>query len=195
MEVKMDIAGRWAVDDKWDKAAALVASRRYRLAMNRLKQLVVKRLFELTKMNMSGTGYKLRKHIAKALQTRSKTIRAALQRYNEAAMSFSPPRHQLTWQEVIDFTFLSDFDILRDPERNAAIRPWATPGARELMDTYFKIKCVREEIKRLNIEIHRFVTYIMDKKVFLLVKEAEVQEMDPDLAFFLRRYRLQWGAL
>ncbi|KAJ6501298.1 hypothetical protein DFH09DRAFT_944884 [Mycena vulgaris] len=160
----MDITVHCAVDDEWDKAAALVASRHYRLAMNRLEQLVVKRLFELTKMNMSGTG----------ICAKKKPFRAALQRYIEAAMSFSPPRHQLTWQEVIDFTFLSDFDILRDPERNAAIRPWATPGARELMDTYFKIKCVREEIKRLNIEIHRFVTYIMDKKVFLLVKEAEV---------------------
>ncbi|KAF7371636.1 hypothetical protein MVEN_00019100 [Mycena venus] len=194
MEVKMDITVRWMVDDEeWEKAATLVASRRYRLAVNRLEQLVVKRLFELTKMNMSGTGYKLRKHIAKALQTRSKTIRAALHRYNEAAKSFSPPRHQLTWQEVIDFTFLSDFDILQDPEGNAAIRPWATPGARELMDTYFKIKRAREEIDRLNIEICQLVTYIKDEKEFLLSKEAEVRQTDPDLAFFIRCYHLQRG--
>ncbi|KAJ7794046.1 hypothetical protein B0H14DRAFT_2309413, partial [Mycena olivaceomarginata] len=161
MEKKMDILVRWTVDDEeYENAEALVASRHYRLALNKLEELVIKRLFELTKMNMSGTGYKLRKHIAKALQTRSKTIRTALGRYNAAATSLDPPRRTLKWEEVVEFTFLSDFDLLRDPEGNAAIRPWATPAARALMDTHFKILRAKEEIQHLNIEIRRLVTYI-----------------------------------
>lgn len=139
------------------------------------------------------TGYKLRKHIAKALQTRSRTIRAALDRYNAAAAALDPPRRTLSWSEVIDFTFLADFDILRDPEGNAALRPWATPGARELMDTHFKIERAKEEIHRLNIEIRRLVTYIQDERVFLLAKEAEVRESNPQLAFFIGKYRMQRG--
>ncbi|KAJ7703810.1 hypothetical protein B0H14DRAFT_2647720 [Mycena olivaceomarginata] len=163
---------------------ALVASRHYRLAPNKLEELVIKRLFELTKMTMSGTGYKLRKHIAKALQTRSKTIRTALVRYNAAATSLDPPRCTVKWEEVVEFTFLPDFDLLRDLEGNAAIRPWATPAARALMDTHFKILRAKEEIQRLNIKIRRLVTYIRDEWDFLVAKEEEIRETDPDLAFF-----------
>ncbi|KAJ7892561.1 hypothetical protein B0H14DRAFT_3081486 [Mycena olivaceomarginata] len=189
MEKKMDILVRWTVDDEeYENAEALVASRHYRLALNKLEELVIKRLFELTKMNMSGTGYKLRKHIAKALQTRSKTIRTALGRYNAAATSLDPPRRTLKWEEVVEFTFLSDFDLLRDPEGNAVIRPWATPAARALMDTHFKILRAKEEIQRLNIEIRRLVTYIRDERDFLVAKEEEIRETDPDLAFFRGRF-------
>ncbi|KAJ7825761.1 hypothetical protein B0H14DRAFT_3088555 [Mycena olivaceomarginata] len=149
MEKKMDILVRWTVDDEeYNNAEALVASRHYCLALNKLEELVIKRLFELTKMNMSGTGYKLRKHIAKALQTRSKTIRTALGRYNAAATSLDPPCRTLKWEEVVEFTFLSDFDLLRDPEGNAAI-------------------------------------YERD---FLVAKEEEIRETDPDLAFFRGRF-------
>ncbi|KAJ7302857.1 hypothetical protein DFH08DRAFT_918854 [Mycena albidolilacea] len=194
MEKKMDILVRWTVDDEeYENAEALVASRHYRLALNKLEELVIKRLFELTKMNMSGTGYKLRKHIAKALQTRSKTIRTALGRYNAAATSLDPPRRTLKWEEVVEFTFLSDFDLLRDPEGNAAIRPWATPATRALMDTHFKILRATEEIQRLNIEIRRLVTYIRDERDFLVAKEEEIRETDPDLAFFVHRYRMERG--
>lgn len=99
----------------------------------------------------------------------------------------------MTWKEVIEYTFLSDFDILRDPEGNAALLPWATPAARQLMDTHFKIQRAKEEIQRLNIEIRRFVTYMKDEKEFLVKKEQEVRLVDPDMAFFVRRYRHQRG--
>ncbi|KAJ7835428.1 hypothetical protein B0H13DRAFT_2240085 [Mycena leptocephala] len=163
MEAKMGIEDRWT-------------RRTIPGAVNKLEELVVKRLFELTKMNMSGTGYKL-----------------PLDRYNAAAAALDPPRRTLSWSEVIDFTFLADFDILRDPEGNAALRPWATPGARELMDTHFKIERAKEEIHRLNIEIRRLVTYIRDERVFLLAKEVEVRETDSHLAIFIGKYRMQRG--
>ncbi|KAJ7829012.1 hypothetical protein B0H14DRAFT_3088175 [Mycena olivaceomarginata] len=194
MEKKMDILVRWTVDDEeYENAEALVASRHYRLALNKLEELVIKRLFELTKMNMSGTGYKLRKHIAKALQTRSKTIRTALGRYNAAATLAGSSLPHLEVGRGGGVHFLSDFDLLRDPEGNAAIRPWATPAARALMDTHFKILRAKEEIQRLNIEIRRLVTYIRDERDFLVAKEEEIRETDPDLAFFVHRYRMERG--
>ncbi|KAJ7206409.1 hypothetical protein GGX14DRAFT_643658 [Mycena pura] len=83
--------------------------------------------------------------------------------------------------------------ILRDPEGSAALLAWSNPLARALLDGHFKIQRAKEEIKRLNIEIRRFVTYMWDEKVFLLKKEAELTVEDPDLAFFVRRYRNQRG--
>ncbi|KAJ7430044.1 hypothetical protein B0H11DRAFT_2180943 [Mycena galericulata] len=188
-ERKLDVATRWTPDSKeWADAARLVSTRRYRICVDRLELLVVKRLFELTKMNMSQTGYKLRRHIAKALQVRSKPIHNALNRYNLAAKALNPPRRTLSWAEVINYTFLSGFDILWDADGNAALRPWATPGAWQLMDSYFKIERAKEEIQRLNIEIRRFVTYMRDEREFLVKKEAEVRAENPDLAFFRGRF-------
>ncbi|KAJ7104929.1 hypothetical protein C8R44DRAFT_639760, partial [Mycena epipterygia] len=57
MERKMEIVTRWVPEGaKWRQAATLVSTRCYRLCVDKLELLVVKRLFELTKMNMSQTG-------------------------------------------------------------------------------------------------------------------------------------------
>ncbi|KAJ7893040.1 hypothetical protein B0H13DRAFT_1886533 [Mycena leptocephala] len=146
-------------------------------AVNKLEELVVKWLFELTKMNMSGTGYKLRKHIAKALQTQSRTIQAALGRYNAAAAALDPPRCTLSWSEVIDFTFLVDFDILRDPEGNAALRPWVTPGARELMDTYFKIEPTQRDQMDIEEEEGKTTAVAAELECGRLAQEREKRMM------------------
>ncbi|KAJ6551057.1 hypothetical protein DFH09DRAFT_1086373 [Mycena vulgaris] len=172
-EAKMGIDPRWTLESKeWEDVALLVSRRRYRLSINQLEALVLKRMFELTKMNMSGTGrndiapalslesnkspgYKMRKHIAKALQSRSQAIRNGLARYNAAAAALVPPARSLTWTEVIDYTFLSEWDLLQDPEGNAQLLPWATPAARLVLDIYFKIERAREEIEHRNVEIRR----------------------------------------
>ncbi|KAJ3885175.1 hypothetical protein GG344DRAFT_70767 [Lentinula edodes] len=59
-------------------------------------------------------GYKMRKHIAKAMKTRSKSIQAAIKAYNEAAAALRPPRCIIQWEEVLDLIFLSEFDLLHD---------------------------------------------------------------------------------
>lgn len=57
MELQMGIEVRWeSTSPQWDEAATLVSTRRYRLAVNRLEMLVIQRMFELTKMNLSQTG-------------------------------------------------------------------------------------------------------------------------------------------
>jgi hypothetical protein len=93
------------------------------------------------------SGYKVRKHIAEALQVRSKAIQSALQHYNLAALALGPPRQHLSWEEVIDYAFLADFDILQDPTGNATIRAWADPAARQVLDSYHKLKRAKEEIQ------------------------------------------------
>lgn len=57
LEMRMDIAVRWTPGSgKWLATEALLERRNYQKALDRLESLVVARMFELTKMNMSQTG-------------------------------------------------------------------------------------------------------------------------------------------
>ncbi|KAK6975041.1 hypothetical protein R3P38DRAFT_3335209 [Favolaschia claudopus] len=193
-ETRLDIQERWERDSaEWQEAAGLVATRRYRNAVDKLERLVLQRIFEFAKVGQPGLAYKIRSHIANALRVRSRAIRTALDKYNIAASTLIPPGRQLEWKDVIDYAFLAEFDIIRDVSRHETAREWATPAARELLDRYHKLKRAKEEITRLNIEIKRFVTYMRDERRFLLKKEKEIHATDPHLAFFIGRYRDQRG--
>ncbi|KAK0209944.1 hypothetical protein IW262DRAFT_1450714 [Armillaria fumosa] len=172
---------RWIVgSEKWRENEQRVAMRTYRRCLDRLEGLVVACIFELTKMNMSHTGYKMRKHIGKALKARSQAIRTALSQYNAAAAALSPPRPPLQWDRVVEYAFLADFDLLQD---------WATPAGRQAMDTYFKIHRVKEEIKHLNIEIRRVITYMRTEDAYLHQREAAITDTDATLALQISLYR------
>ena len=57
LEIKLGIVNRWVpADDEWKQAAVMVGKRRYQRCLDSLEGLVVARMFELTKMNMSQTG-------------------------------------------------------------------------------------------------------------------------------------------
>ncbi|KAJ6470196.1 hypothetical protein C8R47DRAFT_988867 [Mycena vitilis] len=186
---------RWTPgSEEWSEAAVMVANCRYQRALDNLQLLVIARLFELTKCNMSGTGYKMRKHFAKALQARSRTIKTAIEQYNTAAGALEEPREPLSWEEVVEYTFLSDFDLLRLSRHDIRSEGWAQPGGREAMDQYFKLLRADEEIERLNIEIRRLITYMRDEEVFLLRQETCVLATHgPALAHQVALYRMQQG--
>lgn len=139
------------------------------------------------------TGYKLRKHIAKALQARSQAIRHALDKYNIAASALFPPRSHLSWNDVVEYAFLADFDLLRDTRQDIRDRPWATPAGRLSMDRHFKLERAREEIQRLNIEIPRVITYMRDEDAFLRRKEKEIRMYDNGLAHQVLLHRRERG--
>jgi hypothetical protein len=210
LERKLEVVERWTSErPEWGAAAVLVGKRRYQRCLDSLEGLIVSRMFELTKMNLSQTGtsssylfntflctlvgYKLRKHIAKALQARSQAIRNALEKYNNAASALSPPRPHLSWNDVVEYAFLADFDLLRDTRRDIRDRPWATPACRLAMDRYFKLERAREEIQRLNIEILRVITYLCDEDVFLKKKEDEIRLYDSSLAHQVSLHRRERG--
>ncbi|KAJ7204100.1 hypothetical protein GGX14DRAFT_569699 [Mycena pura] len=195
MEVRMSIAVRWVADsEEWMDAAIMVRRRRYQRALDHLQGLIIARMFELTKMNMSGTGYKLRRHIAKALQARSRAVQTAVANYNNAASRLSPPRDELSWEQVVDYAFLSDFDLLRDGREDIRNEPWAKPSGRIAMDMYFKIERAGETIKRLNMEIKRLMTYIRDEDDCLRRAEVSVRESDgAAMAHQVHLYRMRQG--
>ncbi|KAJ6470175.1 hypothetical protein DFH09DRAFT_1110926 [Mycena vulgaris] len=104
LEAALDIVERWTTaSPKWVATAEAVKKRRYQLALDALELLIVERIFELTKMNQSQTGYKMRKHIAKALQAQSKAVRSTIEQYNTAAVALSPPMPMLNWEQVVEF--------------------------------------------------------------------------------------------
>ncbi|KAG1825232.1 hypothetical protein DFJ58DRAFT_719998 [Suillus subalutaceus] len=108
LESKLGVAQCWVPDTpEWEDAGRLIAKRKYQRALDALEGLVVARIFELTKLNRSGTA-----------------ICSALDHYNAAALSLTPPCRTLKWDEVIEYAFLSDFDLLRDACQDISQHPW-----------------------------------------------------------------------
>ncbi|KIK14545.1 hypothetical protein PISMIDRAFT_31905, partial [Pisolithus microcarpus 441] len=176
------VSQRWTPEDKeWQHAGHLVANQEYRHVLDTLESLVVAQLFELTKMNRAGTGYKLWKHIAKALQTHSAAIKAALNRYNKCTLAMQLPHQMLHWEQVVEYAFLADFDLLRDTHKDISQRPWANPSACFALDTYFKMCQAEEEIECLNVEIRRVITYMRDEEHFLRTCKEKISNIHPAL--------------
>ncbi|KAJ6583130.1 hypothetical protein DFH09DRAFT_912007 [Mycena vulgaris] len=203
LEATLEIVERWTTTSpKWVATTIAVKQRKYQLALDALELLIVERIFELTKMNQSQTGYKMRKHIAKALQACSKAVRSAIEHYNVAANSLDPPMPTLNWEQVVKYAFLADFDILRDTRVEIQSRPWTRPVYQVAMDRYFRIQRAWEEIQRLNVEIPRVVTWIRNENTFLRKMEANLRntwekseeiEADVQMAVQVQLYRARWG--
>ncbi|KAJ6522106.1 hypothetical protein DFH09DRAFT_1251024 [Mycena vulgaris] len=193
LELRLGTEARWVRDDaNWVATTEMVSKRRFQRALDHLEGLVIARMFELTKVNMAGTGYKLRKHIAKALQVRSKSVKAAIIKYNEAADASTPSRPNLTWEQVVEYAFLADFDILRLGRQDIRDEPWAQPAGRAAMDQHYKLLRADEEIKRLNLEIPRFVTFMVDEEAFLVHHERRLREEgDAALAYQVQLHRME----
>lgn len=135
------------------------------------------------------SGYKLREKIGKALKTRAQAIRRALNAYNAAAAQLNPPRESLTWAKLMETSTLGDFDLLRDSRQDIREQPWTHPARREAMNLYFGIKRAEEEILRLNIEIRRLVTFMIDDHRNYHRTIAAHIIVDPGLA---REIAYQW---
>ncbi|PBK85156.1 hypothetical protein ARMGADRAFT_1087830 [Armillaria gallica] len=191
LESKLKIAQWWMPGTvEWSEVRGMVWKRRYRQAVDALEALVVACLFKLTKMNMSETGYKQCKHIAKALQAHSQAVKTAIDNYNTAAAALGthPSPSQLTWDEVVHYTFLSDFNLLHESQGDIWEKLWAKPIGRLMMDCYFKIQRAKEEIQQLNIEIHCLATYIQDEDCYLCKKIEEYKAIHPATAFQINKH-------
>ncbi|KIJ15711.1 hypothetical protein PAXINDRAFT_162818 [Paxillus involutus ATCC 200175] len=160
LEVKLGVEERWTAEhEEWRKAGLLVANCGYQHVLDTLESLVVAQIFELGRMNRAGTGYKL---------------------------PFSP-RHMLSFEDVVEYTFLADFDLLRDTREDILQRPWASPTAQLTMDLYFKMCRAEEEKQCLDIEIQWFVMYLRDEDHYLWGCEDQLCSSDPALA-----YQVEW---
>ncbi len=199
MEEDLDIEHRWLPKSaEYQGALQELQSRKYRLALDNLERLVIQRMFELTKLGMSGigecnqyahcvsngveTGYKLREKIGKALKTRAEAIRHALEEYNKCAAGLTPPRPTLAWHDIMEMVSLAEFDLLRDAREDIRKYPWAKRLNREAMNMHYNILRAREEIQRLNVEIPRLFTSLIDRHFEMQRAISLLKDSDPALA-------------
>ncbi|KAG1887333.1 hypothetical protein F4604DRAFT_1877759 [Suillus subluteus] len=168
-EIRMGIEERWmTTHPERVRAQSRIANVQYHKALDDVERLVVMQLLELTKLQMSSLGYKLRTQIAKALKTRATAIRNALNRYNKYAAQLESPRPPITWEQVVEFSQLAEFDLLRDTDNQLQDKHW-------------------EEIVRCNVEIIRLCTKIQDDTLNFPVVIAQLRLSDPPLAGEVQR--------
>ncbi|KAL0571876.1 hypothetical protein V5O48_010096 [Marasmius crinis-equi] len=190
-EIDNAIGTRWSQNGPEYRAAlSAMTGRKYRRALEKLERLVVQRLLEITKLNMSGTGYKQRTKISQALTSRAEAIRKAITEYNNAADLLTPPREHIDWAQIIQMVSLADFDLLKLPDLNIGGLTWAQERYREVMHEHFQILRAREEIIRLNVEIKRKVTYMLDTHAdYVWAERRAITNGDSSLAVELHRRR------
>ncbi|KAJ7859473.1 hypothetical protein B0H14DRAFT_3084935 [Mycena olivaceomarginata] len=187
LEQKLGVETRWTSDSpQWTATDAALKKHKYLDALDEIEQIILARLFEMTKVHQSGTGRCLNSQDGYA-------IRHAIERYNKVALSMEPPMPTLDWDQVVNYGFLGDFDLLQDTTDSISSRLWTHRSYQLAMDSYFKILHAREEIQRLNIEIKCVVTWIDNEDRLLRKKEEELKETDPLLAVQVTRYRQRRG--
>lgn len=204
---------------EYQEAVEYTATRDYHRALDKLQKLVLQRLFQLHKLNLNQTGkrfiyiyiilfifnlflmlstssgYKMRTHIAKALQARCKAIQNAVNAYNVAAVKLNPPKPTLDWSRVSHYSFLEEFDLLRGSHQDIGHKRWTELAVRETMKQDMRIKRAREEISRCNVEIWRVHTSILDEqdsfeRHLQALKDAASPLYGPALEFIELRQRV-----
>ncbi|KAK7457914.1 hypothetical protein VKT23_010261 [Stygiomarasmius scandens] len=185
-EARLKVERRWKKDsEEWRKAEKMVQEHRYQKALDKLEGLIIARMFELQRLNLAGTGYKMRQHIGAAMKNRSETIRKALDEYNAAAALLNPPRPGMEWKDIVGYSYLSEFDFLRDTRTDVRQKPWAKPALRQLMTQAFKLLCSEEELCRLHVEVKRLLTYMKEEEAYLNEMQRRIHVTDPALSFQL----------
>lgn len=197
LEVQMGITERWTpVTPEYQDAVKYVRERKYHRALNKLQRLVVQRLFELQKLNVSQTGayshsravkltkaslvgYKMRMHIAKSLQVRCKTIKKAVVAYNTAAAALDPPKPALDWADVSRYSFLEQFTLLQDTRNETQSKPWCAPVISQVIKLYRRVARAKEELVRLDVEVRRLHTAIRDDWQLFKGKLASLDPGNP----------------
>ncbi|KAJ3504277.1 hypothetical protein NMY22_g17977 [Coprinellus aureogranulatus] len=162
MELRMGIEIRWTEDSaEYKDTRKYMHNRAFQKAVDDLQRLVVQRLFELHRLNLSGVGYRARTLLAKAMQTRSKAIQNAVNRYNTAARHLG--RDPLDWSKIAKYNFVEEFNLLRYARDDIRPKKWTDGDVREAMKLHQHIKRACEELDRVNIEVRRLYTVIHDE--------------------------------
>jgi hypothetical protein len=130
----------------------------------------------------------MRTHIAKSLQVRCKVIQNAIKTYNAAALALNPPRPTLDWSRVSHYSFLEEFDLLRNTRQDIRDKRWTDLAVRETMKQHQHVKRAHEEIRRCNTEIRRLHTSIVDEAQFFNATLKNLEDSYNPLHGAIRSY-------
>ncbi|KAH7904870.1 hypothetical protein BJ138DRAFT_985057, partial [Hygrophoropsis aurantiaca] len=112
----------------------------------------------------------------------------AINRYNTQALALDPPRPTITWKQIADYTFLGEFDLLRQSRSDVRVEDWTKPAYREATVKFFKLQRAREEIVRLNVEVRRLRTAIHDEEITVTRVIADLLSTNRALGLELQRH-------
>ncbi|TFK59169.1 hypothetical protein BDN72DRAFT_781102 [Pluteus cervinus] len=179
----LGIEDRWTTDHaSYQELQLYIRNSKWVEVVEKLEGLVVQRLIELSKANLAGTGYKLRRHISYALIRRSAAIKTAIQQYNQLAPLQTPPQPELEYSTVINYSLLGEFTLLKESRDDITSLPWSDFTNREVAAMFFKILRAREELERLNVEIRRLEDWVDHEDNLLLSTAQKLAVTDPSLS-------------
>ncbi|KAG1792700.1 uncharacterized protein HD556DRAFT_1432574 [Suillus plorans] len=122
MEVKMGITNWWQPSSpEYQATMKYTSNYQYQRALDNLQRL-------------------MHTHISKSLQTRCHAIQNAVKMYNAAAAALSPPHPQLDWSKVSHYSFLEEFNLLRDTRQDVHEKMWAKPAIHAVIRQWLRIK-------------------------------------------------------
>jgi len=128
-------------------------------------------------------GYKLHAYISKALKAHSKAIQQALIAYNQAVTILDPPHPKLTWAQIVEYTTLVEFELLRTgAHEDICNMEWADAWNRQTTICHLKISQANEEIIQLNIETKQLETWVTHESLELNQAIATCAVVDPVLS-------------
>lgn len=161
LEMKLDLDTQWdALNPQFQSTLKYINKRAHICALNNLQCLVVQRLFELHRLNLTGigmcnrhsispsnveyswcahSGYKARTLLAKSMQKRSKAIRSAVDAYNCAVIALGRT-DTLDFDKAAKFGFVEEFDLLCQSQANPRGARWKEPIIREAMKHHQRVK-------------------------------------------------------
>lgn len=130
--------------------------------------------------------------ISKNLKSHSKTLRKTVKDYNSAAQWMGHNKVQA--ENILSYVYLNQFELLCLSRYKILEKDWAKLLARIALQAYYKIKRSNKEVKQLNVEVQRLVTYIDSYHKNVEEALSTLQLMEPDLAHYMLRqckYRKQ----
>ncbi|KAG1823255.1 hypothetical protein DFJ58DRAFT_672918, partial [Suillus subalutaceus] len=116
----------------------------------------------------------------------SDAIQNTINCYNTQAIALDPPWLKLAWNDIVKYSFLGEFDLLRHSRTDIREHNWTVPAHCEATVKYFKLQHAHEEIQRLNVEVHHLRTSIQDEEVKTAATIHRLLEMDHTLAVELK---------
>lgn len=128
----------------------------------------------------------MRVQLAKSLQTRSRAIRNAVDKYNKAAQTLGHDTVQ--WEEISRWSFLEEFGLLRATPEDIASKEWTQASKRLALQQFRRTARAKEEIARCNVETRRLHTSILDEDEDMVRIEANLRAQKSPLYGPLREY-------
>lgn len=127
------------------------------------------------------------------LKSRSEAIRSAIRTYNKAADEANPKRDRLDPDKVLQYSYIGQFDVLRDTRNAITEKLWAIPANRIARDAWFKSERAKEEIVRAEVEITRLYSWMeKEEKIFSEAADRTASEkptLSKELRLRLKRLR------